>query len=76
MERARNRIRIRLANILMFLTFVGCVISVVTGKQAADRGETVQQRNLDWHKEYNQKSKTEDEYAKKLESIAASQSQK
>lgn len=76
MERARNKMRIRLANILMALTMVGCIIMIVTGKQAAERGETVQQRNLDWHKEYNEKSKTQDEYAKKLESIASSQSQK
>jgi Protein of unknown function (DUF1075) len=59
MERTRNKIRIRLANIMMALTAVACLIMVYSGKQAAERGDTVQKMNLDWHKEYNDKSRAE-----------------
>lgn len=59
MEKARNRIRIRVANIMMVLTAIGCVFVVISGKKAAERGETVQKQNLDWHKEYNQRSTEE-----------------
>ncbi|XP_055911878.1 UPF0389 protein CG9231 [Eupeodes corollae] len=53
MERCRNRIRIRLANIMMGLTIIGCIVMIYSGKQAAKRGESVAKMNLDWHKEYN-----------------------
>ncbi|KAM7359157.1 UPF0389 protein CG9231 isoform 2-T2 [Cochliomyia hominivorax] len=54
MERSRNTIRIRLANIMMALTIVGCGIMVYSGKEAAKRGETVTKQNLEWHKRYNE----------------------
>ncbi|CAO1400816.1 unnamed protein product [Diamesa hyperborea] len=54
MEKTRNRIRIRLANIMMALTALGCIFMIFSGKSAAERGETVQKMNLDWHKEYNE----------------------
>lgn len=59
MEKARNRIRIRVANIMMALTAIACVFMIMSGKKAAERGESVQKENLDWHKEYNQKSTEE-----------------
>lgn len=65
MEKARNRIRIRLANIMMALTAIGCVFMVISGKKAAERGETVQKQNLDWHKEYNEKAIEEARAAQK-----------
>lgn len=59
MERTRNKIRIRLANIMMVLTAAACLVMVYSGKQAAERGDSVQKMNLDWHKEYNDKSRAE-----------------
>ncbi|CAH0557105.1 unnamed protein product [Brassicogethes aeneus] len=50
MERARNRMRIRIANYMIVGTAVGCLIMVYSGKNAAKRGESVQQQNLEWHK--------------------------
>lgn len=44
---------------MMALTAVGCVIMVMSGKKAAERGETVQKQNLDWHKEYNEQAQVE-----------------
>lgn len=53
MERANNRVRIRGANIMMLLTAIGCVVMIVSGKKAAESGDSVQKQNLDWHKQYN-----------------------
>lgn len=60
MERCRNQVRIKIANYMMLATAIGCVIMIVSGKRAQERGETVQKMNLDWHKEYNAKAKQED----------------
>lgn len=60
MERANNRTRIRIANIMMVLTVVGCIAAVISGKQAAGSGDSVQRRNLDWHKEYNESTGKKD----------------
>jgi Protein of unknown function (DUF1075) len=64
MEKTRNKIRIRLANIMMALTAVGCLLMIFSGKKAAERGDTVQKMNLDWHKEYEEKSRNEAEKSK------------
>lgn len=64
MERTRNKTRIRVANIMMALTAIACLVMVFSGKQAAERGESVQKMNQDWHKEYNEKSIAEAQAAK------------
>lgn len=61
MEKTRNRIRIRVSNVMMLLTGLGCILMVMSGKKAKERGESVQKTNLDWHKEYNEKSIAEAE---------------
>ncbi|KAH8295761.1 hypothetical protein KR018_007765 [Drosophila ironensis] len=53
MERCRNKMRIRLANIMIGLTAIGCAIMIYSGKQAAKRGESVSKMNLEWHKQFN-----------------------
>lgn len=60
MERARNRMRIKISNVLMALTIVGCVLMVISGRQAAERGESVQKANLEWHRKYNEDNKTKE----------------
>lgn len=59
MERCRNQVRIKIANYMMLGTAIGCIIMIMSGKRAQERGETVQKMNLDWHKEYNEKAKQE-----------------
>lgn len=54
MERSRNRIRIRLANIMIVATVIGCVLMVISGKAAQGRGESLTKRNLEWHKKFNE----------------------
>ncbi|ETN67021.1 growth and transformation-dependent protein [Anopheles darlingi] len=63
MERVRNQVRIKVANYMMIATAIGCIIMVISGKKAQERGETVSQMNLDWHKEYNEKAQAEYEAA-------------
>lgn len=65
MERCRNQVRIKVANYMMLATVIGCIIMIISGKQAQERGDTVQKMNLDWHKEYNEKARKEIEEAKK-----------
>lgn len=59
MERCRNQMRIKIANYMMLATVVGCIIMVISGKKAQERGDSVQKMNLDWHKEYNEKARKE-----------------
>ncbi|XP_016931052.4 UPF0389 protein CG9231 [Drosophila suzukii] len=59
MERCRNKMRIRLANIMIALTAVGCAIMVYSGKQAAKRGESVTKMNLEWHKQFKDPQESE-----------------
>lgn len=54
MERTRNKIRIKGANIMIVLTILGCIYAVYSGKKAAAAGESVEKYNLDWHKKYNE----------------------
>lgn len=54
MERARNRMRIRIANYMMAATAVGCLVMVYLGKKAAQRGESVSKQNIEWHRQFNE----------------------
>lgn len=56
MEKARNRIRIRVANIMMALTLVICLVMSISGKRAHQRGESILKENLEWHKSYKEES--------------------
>ncbi|KAG5681754.1 hypothetical protein PVAND_011163 [Polypedilum vanderplanki] len=58
-DRARNRFRIRVANIMMILTLIGCGIMIVSGRNAAERGDSVLKSNQDWHREYNERAQKE-----------------
>lgn len=54
MERTRNKIRIKGANIMIVLTILGCIYAVYSGKKAAEAGESVEKYNHDWHKKFNE----------------------
>lgn len=58
-NKVRSVIRIKIANLTMLLVIVGCVAMVVTGKRARDRGETIMQRNLDWHQQFSDNKESE-----------------
>lgn len=56
MERVRNQMRIRIASVMMVFTALGCVVMIISGKRAAERGITVTKQNLEWHKHFNEDS--------------------
>lgn len=60
MERSRNKMRIRIANIMMGLTALGCCLMIYSGKEAAKRGDSVTKQNLEWHKRYNELNATKE----------------
>lgn len=53
-NKVRSVVRIKVANYTMLLIILGCIAMVITGKRARDRGETIMQRNLDWHQKYSE----------------------
>ncbi|XP_059615522.1 UPF0389 protein CG9231 isoform X2 [Phlebotomus argentipes] len=63
MEKSRSKTRIRLSNWMILGTLLGCIIMVYSGKQAAERGESVSKMSLDWHAELKEQKKAEDEAA-------------
>lgn len=56
-DRARNRMRIRLANIMMAVTLIACLFVSISGKRAHERGESLQQKTIDWHKQLQEEQK-------------------
>lgn len=49
---------------MMAVCVVICIIQIVRGKQAAERGESVVKANLDWHREYNEAAKKNEAQSK------------
>lgn len=48
-DRARNKSRIKICNYMIVGTILGCIFMAWSGKQAAKRGESLNQMNVDWH---------------------------
>ncbi|XP_073524784.1 protein FAM162A [Phyllobates terribilis] len=46
-DSAKSKVRVKFSVIMMLLTIVGCIIMVVSGKQAARQQETLAKLNLD-----------------------------
>ncbi|XP_054257316.1 UPF0389 protein CG9231 [Macrosteles quadrilineatus] len=59
-DKERNRVRIKVANYMMIATVFGCLFTAWSGRKAAESGDSVEKRQLDWHKEYNEKAKKEE----------------
>lgn len=56
-NRARDQCRVKACIWMMILCVGGCIIQIVRGKRAAERGESVTQANIDWHQQYNEAAK-------------------
>lgn len=39
---------------MLVLTVIGCIVMVISGKQAAKRGESVVKMNQEFHRQYNE----------------------
>lgn len=61
MERSRNIMRIRIANIMMVGVLLACLVMVFSGKKAREKGETVEQQNLLWHKAMQEEARTKEQ---------------
>lgn len=59
LDKARNQFRIKVCNYMIVGTIIACLVTVISGKKAQARGESVVKQNLDWHKEYNETNKKE-----------------
>ncbi|XP_048360509.1 protein FAM162A-like [Sphaerodactylus townsendi] len=46
-DAARNKMRVRMAYLMIGLTIVGCVVMVISGKQAVKRHESLTSQNLE-----------------------------
>jgi hypothetical protein len=63
-DRSRSEARIKLSNILILLTALASFGAIIAGKNAAKRGESVHQMNLDWHKAYQEQHKEKESATK------------
>lgn len=61
LDKARTKVRIKVCNIMMALTLVGCLIMTIKGKREAAAGGSLMKMNLDWHKEYNEQARQPEE---------------
>lgn len=55
-DRARDRFRVKMCIYMMIACTIICIIQVIRGKNAAERGESVVKSNLEWHRQYNEAS--------------------
>lgn len=53
-NKVRSIVRIKMANYTMGFMLLGCIMVIVTGKRAHNRGESLSQRNLEWHQNYSE----------------------
>lgn len=54
LDRARDRYRVKMCIYMMIACVLICIVQIIRGKNAAERGESVVKSNLDWHKQYNE----------------------
>ncbi len=54
MEKSRNIIRIKTNLAIIGLVVIGAFLAAWSGKNAAGQGESLQKKNLEWHKSYNE----------------------
>ncbi|XP_043272086.1 UPF0389 protein CG9231 [Venturia canescens] len=64
LQRVQTQARVRVANIMIVFTLIGCVWAVVTGKKEAAAGKNLAQDNMDWHEKINK------EYRESLTAVA------
>lgn len=60
LENARDRFRVKACIYMMLVCIVACIVQVIRGKNAAERGESVVNANLEWHRQYNESNPKKD----------------
>ncbi|RXG71497.1 hypothetical protein Avbf_02114 [Armadillidium vulgare] len=59
LEKARNKARVKISIGMIVATLIGCIIMVISGKRAAERGETISKINADFRRELAEKANKE-----------------
>ncbi|XP_055321373.1 UPF0389 protein GA21628 [Sitodiplosis mosellana] len=54
LDRARDRFRVKMCIYMMIICVLICIVQIFRGKNAAERGESVVNTNLEWHRQYNE----------------------
>lgn len=54
LDRARDKWRVKMCIYMMIATLLICIVQIIRGKNAAERGESVVNSNLEWHRHYNE----------------------
>lgn len=54
LDRARDRFRVKMCIYMMIACIIISIVQIVRGKKAVERGESVVNTNLEWHRKYNE----------------------
>lgn len=52
--RARDKWRVKMCIYMTIISVGICIVQVIRGKKAAQRGESVTNANMEWHRQYNE----------------------
>lgn len=58
-NKARDVARVKVSNYAIVLTLVGALGMIISGKNAAIQGESVEEMRMQWHRDYEEKHKEE-----------------
>lgn len=54
LNKAKDRSRVKISIVMMVATTLGCILVSFSGRRAHKRGENLQDKNLEWHRAYNE----------------------
>nr|XP_056705207.1 protein FAM162A [Euleptes europaea] len=57
-DAARNKMRVRMGYVMIVLTIVGCIVMVISGKQAVARHESLTSQNLEKKARWRQEAES------------------
>lgn len=59
-NQCRSRFRVKVCNYMAVGIIIACIVMIMSGKRAANRGESVVNANLEWHKKYNEEAEAKE----------------
>lgn len=59
MYQTKSRARVKAANYMIAFAILGCIGAAISGKRAARSGDSIQKRNLDWHKQIKEEQEAQ-----------------
>ncbi|XP_001602262.1 UPF0389 protein CG9231 [Nasonia vitripennis] len=64
MYQTKSRARVKAANYMILFSALACLAAAISGKRAAKSGDSIQKRNLEWHKKNKEEYDTQMQQAK------------